>query len=149
MSLWFVRICALLIGLRSLTNFAKLFQGEGAILVVFGQILRGGEAALPALTLGLFMLVTAVAMWRPSRWALPLVAVYAAFVLLNLLLWTLTNPDELVRVGGLLSSATDPATQRRYGLLGMAVYSAFAIATTAVPAWLLWQRRRGLEDGPR
>ena len=66
---WFIRGCGLLIALRSLTNFAKLFQGDDAVLVVFGQILRGGDAALPAALIGLFMLVTGTLMLIGSRWA--------------------------------------------------------------------------------
>lgn len=141
MSFFIIRVCAVLIGLRSLTNFAKLFQGSDVVLVFFGQILRGGDAAVPALGVGLFMLVTAIAMWKPSKWAFPLSAAYAAFVAVNLVLWTLTNPAELVRVGARLSTATDPSQLRWFGLLGMLGYSIVALGTTAGPAWILWKRR--------
>lgn len=141
MSLIFIRVCAVLIGLRALTNFGKLFQGHDAVLVFFGQILHGNDVAVPAFGVGLFMLVTAIAMWKPSRWAFPLIAAYAAFVAMNLVLWTLTNPAELVRVGSRFSSATDPVRLRWFGLLGMLGYSLVALATTAGPAWLLWKRR--------
>jgi hypothetical protein len=150
MSIIFVRVCAVLITLRSLTNLAKFFKmpaslsgqgGEETILVLFGQILRGGEAAVPALIVGLFMLVTAIGLWKPAKWGLPLIAVYATYVLLNLVLWTGTNPQELVRVGGIVSSATDPSELRIYGALLMVVYSIVALGTTAGPAWVLWKRR--------
>jgi hypothetical protein len=141
-SLIFIRVCAVLIGLRSLTNFAKLFQGSDAVVVFFGQILRGGNVGVPAFAVGLFMLVTAIAMWRPLNWAFPLVAAYAAYVAVNLLLWTVTNPGELVRVGTRFSSASDPTHLQWVGALGMLGYSLVAIATTAGPAWLLWKRRR-------
>jgi hypothetical protein len=138
---WFIRGCGLLIALRSLTNFAKLLQGDDAVLVVFGQILHGGAAALPAAVIGAFMLATGVAMLIGSRWAAPLVAVYAAYVAVNLVAWTATNPGELERVGARLSSASDPATLRRIGAAGFLGYCLVALGTTAVPAWLLYRRR--------
>lgn len=141
MSRVFVRICAVLIAFRSLTNLAKVFQGDDAILVFFGQILRGGEAALPALAVGVFMLVTGVAMWKPARWAFALIAAYAAYVPVNLILWTVNNPRELERVGALVSSGADAAALPWYGGLAMLLYSAVAIGTTLGPAWILWKRR--------
>lgn len=137
----FVRICAVLIGLRSLSNFAKPMQGPEAILVFFGQVLHGAEVVAPAILLGLWMLLTAAAMWRPEPYAWPMITGYALFVILNLILWTVNNPLELQRVGGLLSSATDPMDQQIYGLMGMILYSAIAIGMTAGPAWVLWRRR--------
>ena len=140
-SLIFIRVCAALIGLRSLTNLAKLFQGNEAVLVFFGQILHGGDAAVPALGVGLFMLVTAIAMWRPFKWAFPLAVAYAAYVAVNLIAWTLTNPEQLQRVGMRVSSATDHNELQWLGAVAMLGYSLVAIATTAGPAWILWKRR--------
>lgn len=141
MAQWFIRGCGLLIVLRSFTNFAKVFQGEAATLVTFGQILRGSDAALPAVLIGLFMLVAGTAMLIGSRWAGPLVAVYAAYVAVNLVTWTVTNPDEIERVGRRLSGATDPTTLWWVGAAGFFGYCVVALATTAAPAWLLRRRR--------
>ena len=141
MALTFVRICALLIGLRSFTNFGKLFNND-SVLVFFGRILRDGDVTIPALGVGLFMLTTAMAMWKPSTWALPLVVVYTAYVAVNLVSWTVSNPQEFVHVGARLSSATDPAQLHWIGVLGFLGYCVVAMATTAGPAWILWQRRR-------
>jgi len=143
-SLIFIRVCAVLIGLRALTNFAKVFQGSEAVIVFFGQILHGGAVSVVASVVGLFMLVTAIAMWKPSKAAFPLAAAYAVFVAVNLLLWTLTNPEELVRVGARFSSSTDPSHLRSIGALGFLGYCIVAIGTTAGPAWMLW-KRRGLD----
>lgn len=141
MALMFVRLCGALIVLRSLTNFSKVFQGDEAILVFCGQILRGSEVIFPALGVGGFMLITGIGLLKPFAWAFRFVAAYALYVAVNLILWTLSNPEELVRVGGLMSSATDPGALRSFGLLGMLVYSAIAIATTAGPAWILYKHR--------
>lgn len=137
----FIRGCGLLIVLRSLTNFAKLFQGDDATLVLFGQILHGGAVAVPAVLVGLFMLITGAAMLLGRRWAYPLVAVYAAYVALNLVTWVMINPGELERVGGRLSRATDPAALWWIGAAGFLGYSVVALGTTALPAWLLRRRR--------
>ena len=140
MAKWFIRACGLLIALRSLTNFAKLLQGDEATLVTFGQILHGGDAAVPAALIGLFMLVTGVAMLVGSRWAGPLVAVYALYVAVNLVTWTITNPGEIERVGRRLSSNPDPTALWWIGAAGFFGYCIVAIGTTAGPAWLLRRR---------
>lgn len=58
MSRWFVRLCAALIILRSFTNFAKVSHGDEAVLVFFGQILRGSDTTVLAVVVGLFMLAS-------------------------------------------------------------------------------------------
>jgi len=141
LALIFIRVCAVLIGLRSLTNFAKLTHGSSAVLVFFGQMLHGDAVVVPAFGVGVFMLATAVAMWKPSRVAAPLTTIYAAFVLVNLISFVVSNPEEFQHIGARISSATDPGAVRLWGMVGMGVYSALAIATTAGPAWLLWKRR--------
>ena len=137
----YVRVCAVLIALRSLTNFRKVFGGDDVILVFFGQILRGSDAAIPSVLVGLLMLATGLALWTGGKWALPLIAVYAAYVFVNLIIWMVANPAELERVGGMVSSATDPGDLRLRGGLAFLGYCVVALGTTAVPAWLLWKRR--------
>jgi hypothetical protein len=141
MSRTFVRVCAVLIVLRSFTDFAKLFQGDAATLVLFGRILHGSDAALPSLAVGLFMLVAGIGMWIGARWALPMAAVYALYVAVNLLSWTITNPEELVHVGQRFSKSTDTAELRRIGAAAFFGYCVVALGTTAGPAWILWKRR--------
>lgn len=143
MSTWFVRLCAVLIVLRSFTNFAKLGHGDNAVLVFFGQILRGSETTILAPLVGLFMLVTGLAVLASRTWALPLLAIYAVYVMVNLLSWTITNPGEFERVGGLLSSSTDPAYLRSVGIAGFVGYCIVALGTTALPAWIVYRRGRG------
>ncbi|MEO8605293.1 MAG: hypothetical protein ABI629_22175 [bacterium] len=140
MSKWFIRGCGLLIALRSLTNFAKLLQGDDATLVTFGQILHGSAAFLPAALIGLFMLLTGLAMMIGNRWAAPLIAAYAVYVAVNLVTWTVTNPGEIERVGRRLSNASDPAALWWIGAAGFFGYCVIALGTTAAPAWLLRRR---------
>ncbi|MBI3785936.1 MAG: hypothetical protein HY270_21290 [Deltaproteobacteria bacterium] len=141
MTLILIRICAVLIGLRSLTNFGKVLNPTESVLVCFGQILHGSAVPVPSFALGAFMLATAIAMWKPSRWALPLAASYALYVPINLVLWTFTNPEQIEHVGTRLSSSTSENQLWWFGALGFFVYSAVAIFTTAGPAWLLWRQR--------
>ena len=142
MSRWFVRICAALIILRAFTNFAKLLQGDAAMLIFFGQILRGPDTTILSAVIGVFMLVTGLAMWTGGRWAFPLIAVYAAYVATNLLAWTVTNPGELERVGRMIVTARDPSQLRWFGAAGFLVYTLVALGTTAGPAWILYRQRR-------
>ncbi len=137
----YIGFCAVLIGLRSLTNFAKLFQGDDALMVFGGQILRGGSVVVPAIIVGAFMLATAVAMLARARPALPMLTAYAAYVAFNMLLWSALHGDEFVRVGGMLSSAIDPDRLWWAGVGGMIAYATVALATTALPAWLLYRER--------
>lgn len=141
MSRWFIRACGLLIVLRSLTNFAKLLQGDNATLVTFGHILHGGDVALPAVLIGSFMFAAGVVMLLGSRWAGPLVAVYAVYVAVNLVTWTVLNPGQIEGVGRRLSSSTDPTAVWWTGAAGFLVYCLVALATTIGPAWLLYRRR--------
>jgi hypothetical protein len=136
----FVKVCAALIVLRAFTNFAKLLQGDDAVLVMLGRILHGREVMVPAVVVGAFMLATGVMLWRGGRAALPLIATYAAYVAANLLLWVVVHPDELEGVGRRLSSATDPATLRTIGGWAYAAYCVVALGTTAGPAWIVWRR---------
>jgi hypothetical protein len=141
MALIFVRVCGVLIALRSLTNFSKVFQGDDAILVFCGQILRGSEVIFPALGVGGFMLITGIGMLKPFPWAFRFIAAYALYVPVNLVLWTVFNSHEIVRVGGILSSSTDTGELKLFGLLGMLAYAIVALGTTAGPAWILYKQR--------
>src|SRR3989442_14992228 len=107
MSRWIVRICAALIILRAFTNFAKLFQGDAAMLIFFGQILRGPDTTILSSVIGVFMLVTGLAMWMGGRRAFPLIAENAANVARNLLAWTDTITGEIERVGSMFFSVRD------------------------------------------
>lgn len=144
----YVRICAVLIGIRALTNFGKLFD-EHSVMVFFGAILDRSQLAIPAVAVGTFMLATCVAVLGSARAAAPLLAIYSAYVLLNMAIWSVIQSDEFFRVGGMLTSATDPDTRWRWGVVGMVFYASVAIATTAVPAWLLWRAKTAADRSSR
>lgn len=141
MTRWFVRICAILVIFRAFTNFAKLFQGEQATLVFFGQILHGSQTTVLAALVGLFMLITGIAMLAGSKWAFPLAAAYGAYVLVNLLAWSIVNPEEFDRVGRMAGESADASSLRLKGMLLFLGYALVALGTTALPAWLLYRER--------
>jgi hypothetical protein len=85
-----LRVCAVLIGLRALTNVFKPF-GAGSGLVFFGALLTGWANTVVAPLLGVFMLVYAYGLWNVRRFALPMGIAYGIFVVLNLALFPLVH----------------------------------------------------------
>lgn len=85
-----LRVLAVLIGLRALTNVFKPF-GAGSGLVLFGALLTGWANAILAPLLGVFMLIYAYGLWNERRFALPMGIAYGIFVVLNLALFPLVH----------------------------------------------------------
>jgi hypothetical protein len=79
-----LRIFAVLIALRALTNFVKPIRGEGH-LVFFGQLLDSTNPLGPLL--GVFMLVYAWGLFTTKRFAVPMGYAYAVFATLNIILF--------------------------------------------------------------
>ena len=66
-----LRACAVLIGLRALTNVLKPF-GAGTAFVFFGAMLSSAAGLWLAAVVGLLMLAYAWGAWNLRRWALPM-----------------------------------------------------------------------------
>ena len=90
-----MRVCAVLFGALALSNILKplelnVHQG----FVFLGMRQRG----LPNLVLGplfgVFLATYAVGVWRLRRWALPMSRLYAAWVIVNLALFTVRMSEE-------------------------------------------------------
>lgn len=96
-------------------------------LVFFGRRLSGTPNAILAPLFGLYLLAYAAGIWRMRWWALPIGAIYAGFVISNLTLFTMRNPDPM-----------------RQGLLFGVVYALGAIGVSSGAAWLLYRRRTTL-----
>jgi hypothetical protein len=45
-------------------------------------------------TFGLFLLVYAIGIWRQKRWAVPMAWAYAAYVPINMMLFTIKTPQN-------------------------------------------------------
>lgn len=126
---------------RALTVFAALFAilavsnllkplalGPETGFVLLGQRLSGTANAIAGPLFGIFLLVYAAGIWRMRRFALPLGHAYAAYVVLNLILFSLRMPQR----PGL-----------GYKLFGL-VYSLVAIGVSSGAAFLLHRRRHEL-----
>src|SRR4029077_1463933 len=90
---------AILFAILALTDLLKPFHLEGPTtgLVFFGTRLSGMSNAVLGPLLGIFLLIYAAGIWQMRRYAIYLAYVYAAYVAINLLLFTATNPPPASR----------------------------------------------------
>ncbi|MGD9763624.1 MAG: hypothetical protein AB7V27_07920 [Candidatus Binatia bacterium] len=86
-------VCAVLFVLLGISNLLKPFQmgGEDVGFVLFGTRLRGVANAIVGPLLGVYLLIYAHGIWTMRRFALGMGHAYAAYVILNLLLWHLNR----------------------------------------------------------
>ena len=83
-------IFAICLGLMAVSNFLKpLKLGSHAGFVFFGIKLSGAANAIVAPIFGLMLAILAYGIFTMRRFALPLACFYAAYVILNVLLFTL------------------------------------------------------------
>ena len=123
-------IFAVLFGLLAVSNLLKPLQlgGQETGFVFFGQRLGGTANLIAGPLFGAYLLVYAVGIWRRRRWAVPMAYGYAAYVLVNLTLFTLRN-------------TTPPGIG--YKIFGV-VYTSVAIGVSAGAAWLLTRDKAAL-----
>jgi len=122
-------VLAVLFGLLAVSDLTKPLQESfGAGLrpgfVLFGHRLSGAANAVVGPLFGLYLIVYAAGIWRMRRWALPMGTIYAAYVIANLTLFQLRDPEPM-----------------REGLLFDAVYAVVAIGVSWGTVWVLSQRR--------
>src|SRR5262245_60946236 len=122
----FLTTAAVLFALLGISNLLKPLQmgGEHTGFVFFGQRLSGTANVILGPLFSIALLAYAVGIWRMRRWALPLGWAYAGYVIVNLFLFTVRNPE-----------ASEPEN-RVFGL----VYTAVALGV-AWGAALILQRR--------
>lgn len=120
---------AILFAILALSNFSKPFHLDpSAGFVFFGVKTHGLANAVLGLLFGLILLAYAVGIWRMRRWVLPIAGAYAAYVLLNLLLYSIRNAGA--------------QNQSQGGF--MLAYIAIAIGVSAGSAILLYRRQAEL-----
>ena len=125
-------VLALLFGLLAFSDLTKPLQASlGAGLrpgfVLFGHRLSGTGNAVVGPLFGLYLLVYAAGIWRMRRWALPVGTVYAVYVIVNLTLFLLRDPEPM-----------------REGVLFGVIYALVALGVSWGAVWLLSQRRAAL-----
>jgi hypothetical protein len=99
--------------------------GEQTGFVLFGERLSGTANAVAGPVFGAFLLAYAAGIWRMKRFALEMAYAYAAYVILNLVLFNVRTPQP-PGAGNLV-----------FGI----VYSAVAIGVSSGAAYLLAKRK--------
>ena len=120
---------AVLFAMLAVSNLSKPFHLSPNVgFVFFGGKTHGIANAILGPVFGLMLIVYAIGIWRMRRWVLPIAYAYAAYVILNLLLYTIRNAG----------SADKPPAAFMLG------YMAIAIGVSAGCAILLHRRRSEL-----
>jgi hypothetical protein len=113
----------------AISNFSKPFHLDSrAGFVFFGAKTSGIANDILGPAFGVWLLVYAIGIWRMGRWALPLGYAYAAYVIANLVLFTIRTG---VVPGG-------PSTR------GAIIYLVIAIGVSAGSVVLLRRRQAQL-----
>jgi hypothetical protein len=88
-----LRAFAVLFGLLAISNLLKPLEIGGSTgFVLLGNRLSGTANMIVAPLFGVYLAIYAAGIWRQRAYALPMGIVYAAYVLVNLVMWTLTSP---------------------------------------------------------
>ncbi len=127
-----VTVLAVLFGLLAISDLTKPIQASlGAGLrpgfVLLGHRLSGTANAVVGPLFGLYLLVYAAGIWRMRRWALAMGTVYAIYVIVNLTLFLLRDPEPM-----------------REGVLFGVIYAVVAIGASWGAVRVLSQRRAAL-----
>jgi hypothetical protein len=116
---------AALFAILAISNFSKpLHLDPNAGFVFLGSKTHGIANAILGPVFGLLLVLYAIGIWRMRRWVLPIAYTYAAYVILNLSLYSIRN------VG-----------QNQPSRTFMLAYIAIAIGVSAGSAILLHRRR--------
>lgn len=90
----FLTVCAILFALLGVSNALKPLEASATQgFVLFGQRLSGTPNLVAGPLFALILWAYAAGIWRLRRWALPLGCLYAAYVVLNLVLYTRASAD--------------------------------------------------------
>jgi hypothetical protein len=85
-------IFAILFALMAISNFSKPFQMSPDVGFVFlGTKLHGSANKIIAPIFGIVLAVYAYGIWKMRKFALPIGYFYAAYVIVNLVLYTIKN----------------------------------------------------------
>jgi hypothetical protein len=123
-------VLAVLMGLLAVSNFAKplgqtMDPSSDAGFVFFGRRLYGLANAAVGPLFGALLAAYAYGVWTRRRWVVPLAVAYAAYVLVNLILFMTTAPPAQVP-----------------GLAFSVLYAAVAIGVSTGGAMYLYSRRQ-------
>ena len=90
-----LRICGVLFCVLAVSNFTKFLEYEAHQgFMFFGMRQQGTPNLIWGWLFGIYLLIYGIGVLRMRRWALPMGAAYAAYVILNLILFTIRMPEE-------------------------------------------------------
>jgi hypothetical protein len=119
-------VFAILFALIALSNFSKPLQMSADHgFVFFGQRLSGFWNAVLGPLFGVFLLAYAYGIWNMKRFAMPMSHAYATYVILNLIIFSMSNPS--------------PATTGEQ--IFFVVYAIVAIGVSVASAVILTKRK--------
>jgi hypothetical protein len=123
---------AILFGVLAVSNLLKPLQIGGAQtgFVFLGERLSGTANTVLGPLFGVYLAAYAIGIWGLRRYAVPMGRLYAAYVLVNLVLFTFRTPPP-------------PGAGAGWQLFGL-VYAAVALTITVGTCRLLAQRRAEL-----
>jgi hypothetical protein len=125
-------VAAVLFGILAVSNALKPLEiGAQTGLVFFGQRLSGTPNLILGPVFGIFLAAYAAGIWRMRRYALPLAWIYAAYVLVNLALFSVRTPQP----------AHPSTAEKVFGI----VYAIVALGCSFGTAWVLQRRARELD----
>ena len=87
-------IFAILFGLLGVSNISKPLSGGRGHFVFLGTRTSGVANAILGPAFGIFLLIYAFGIWRQKRWAVPMAWAYAAYVPINLVLFTIKTQQQ-------------------------------------------------------
>ncbi len=119
---------AVLFAILAISNLLKPLRlfGSQTGFVLLGHRLSGTANAVFGPLFGAYLLVYAAGIWRLRRYALPMGYTYAAYVVVNLVCFSLFGPPQPPGMGSVI-----------FGLM----YAGVAIGVSGGAAYLLAQRR--------
>ena len=123
---------AVLFAVLAISNLLKPLQigGEQTGFVFLGERLTGIANTIAGPVFGVFLAAYAAGIWGMRRFALPMGRLYAAYVLLNLVLFPFRTPPP-------------PGAGTGWRIFGL-VYAAVAIGVSVGTYWTLARRQREL-----
>jgi len=123
---------AILFGVLAVSNLAKPLQlgGDQTGFVFLGERLSGTPNTILGPLFGLYLGAYAIGIWTMRRWALPMAWAYAAYVVVNLVLFNFRTPPP-------------PGAGAGWRVFGL-VYAVVAIGVSVGTARLFARRRAAL-----
>jgi hypothetical protein len=92
---WFLTVAAILFGLLAISNFLKpVLASANTGFVFLGQRLSGVPNDVLGPLFGVILVVYVIAIWQMRRFAMPLGWAYAAYVVANMILFSMKTTDK-------------------------------------------------------